>query len=272
MVWTNAPDTVIPVMSAFEPVTASEILLIKLLVMEEAEIEAIPAYKVDPELAFAEVLIFCIVSLLMVHKPEEEALFIPVNHPDEVRLKLPRFSTAFPFSRILELTELVTDRPVIEVVVALEEVKTLMLLAVLLLPIKLLLIVEGGEVLLINKPLKAVEAGEVPKLFISIPATWFAVTIPPVLEQLMPKAIDVFDVEVVEVVITTKLLTPSAPTIFPFPVELPPIFIPDPLVSIPVNTCEAGEVGMEEIEIAFTIFPFMFETGELLVVVKSIPS
>ena len=120
-------------------------------------------------------------------------------------------------------------------------------------------------------PVKELAAGAVPILFISMPATWLPIMLPPMLAQLMPFTKDVFAVDVVEVVMITEALSPAEPIRFPSPATLPPIFIPPPFVSMPINATALADVGTEEIANEATIFPLIFETGEALVVVNDIP-
>ena len=125
--------------------------------------------------------------------------------------------------------------------------------------------------LFIYIPVKEEDAGAVPILFISNPATWLPATIPPVLAQLIPFINDVFAVNVVEVVITTEPLLPAEPIIFPSPAAVPPIFIPAPFVSIPMKAKEPADVGIEKSDIAATVLPLIFETGKALLVGNNIP-
>ena len=70
------------------------------------------------------------------------------------------------------------------------------------------------------------------------------------------------------VVIVIELLTVVEPTRFPSPANGPPILIPDPNVSIPMNTLDALDaVGTQEILIAAIVFPLMNVAGVALVVV-----
>ena len=170
-----------------------------------------------------------------------------------------------------EFTEPPTDIPVKEVVVALEVDNTRMLLVVPLLPIILLTTCEGAEAVFISTPIKEEDAGAVPILFISNPATWLPIILPPVLAQLIPFINDVLAVNVVEVVIIIEPLLPAEPIRLPSPAVLPPMFIPVPFVSMPVNAIEPADVGIEETDMAATVLPLIFETGKALVVVNNIP-
>ena len=209
--------------------------------------------------------------MLIVQTPEDAPLFIPVKIPEEVILKWPIFSIIFPFSSRSEFTEAPTDMPVNEVVVALDVDNTRILLAVPLLPIILLLTCDGGVALFIYRPINEEDAGALPILFISNPATWLPIILPPELKQLIPFINDVFAVDAVDVVIIIEPLLPDEPILLPSPGTLPPIFIPAPFVSIPVNAMEPANVGIEERDMAATVLPLIFETGEAPVVVNNIP-
>jgi hypothetical protein len=222
-------------------------------------------------LALTEVLIFCTVSPLIVHTPEEAPLFIPVKLPEEVRLNWLIFSIVFPFNNRFEFTRLPSDIPAKEVVVALEVDNTRILLDVVPLPIILLLTWAGAEALFTYMPINEEEAGAVPLLFISNPATWLPIIFPPELAQLIPFINDVLAVDVVAVVTITEPLLAAVPTWFPSPSTLPPIFIPEPLVSIPIKAFELAAVGAEERDMPATVLPLIFETGKALFVVNKIP-
>ena len=103
----------------------------------------------------------------------------------------------------------------------------------------------------------------------SIPPTWFPVIWPPVLAQLTPRTLDRCVISAVVVVMTIELLIVFDPTVFPSPVSVPPIVIPDPLVSIPMKTLEAvtALLGIQDIDNPAIVFPLIEEAGvELLVV------
>ena len=114
-------------------------------------------------------------------------------------------------------------------------------------------------------------AGAVPILLTSNPPTWLLLITPPLLTQLTPMIPDVFAVDVVEVLIIIDPLFALEPIIFPSDDELPPMFIPEPFVSIPVKTFKLADVGTEETVIAATVFTLISEAGVALVVVNNIP-
>src|SRR5882672_3899192 len=94
---------------------------------------------------------------------------------------------------------------------------------------------------------------------------------PPLLIQLIPTIPDVFAVDVVEVLIIIDPLFVLEPMILPSDVKFPPIFIPEPFVSIPIKAFELAAVGTEEREIAAMVLPLIYDTGDELLVVNKIP-
>ena len=87
----------------------------------------------------------------------------------------------------------------------------------------------------------------------------------------MPVMAEVFADEVVEVLTTILALPVTAPMVLPSAGLIPPIFIPAPLVSIPVNTGEPAAEGTEETEIPAIVLPLIFDSGEALPVLNKIP-
>ena len=78
----------------------------------------------------------------------------------------------------------------------------------------------------------------------------------------------------VDVVVVTAIdpLAEFEPITLPSPAEIPPMFIPKPLVSIPINTFDGPvAVGTAETEILATVFPVITDAGMALVVVNNIP-
>ncbi len=130
----------------------------------------------------------------------------------------------------------------------------------------------GAVALPIYIPLKVEGAGEAPTLLISIPPTWFPIISPPVLLQLIPlireRNVDVL----VVVVMATEPLAVFEPMVFPSPDKIPPILIPEPLVSIPIKTlADEAAVGTAETDMLAMVFPVIRETGKALAVVNKIP-
>lgn len=208
---------------------------------------------------------------MIVIVPADAVLLMPVKLPEDTLLKLAMLLTELLEITIPEVTVEAIEIPVIELVNAPDVDNTRMLLAVSLLPTRLLLISVGAEGALTESPLKKVDAGAAPVLLMSIPPIWLPFIVPPVAEELMPFTTEVFVDEVVAVLTIIELLVAEAPMIFPSPAKLPPMLIPDPLVSMPVNTLDAAAVGIAVIEIAATVFPLMVDGGEALEVVNEIP-
>ena len=154
---------------------------------------------------------------------------------------------------------------------AVEPGNTRMLLFVAALPIILPVTSVGAVVLLMVKPANKAAAGNEPILLISIPATVLLITLPPVLAQLMPFIKEVLAVAAVAVIMLIAPLLLTLPTTLPSPAMAPPIFMPSPLVSMPVNTREPGAVGLEETDMPAMVFPLMLDAGVPLVVVNKIP-
>ena len=77
------------------------------------------------------------------------------------------------------------------------------------------------------------------------------------LEQLIALIKDVLVVDVVEVVTIMDPFIVEEPITFPKPAEAPPIFIPEPFVSIPIKVLELAAVGTEESDMPATVFPLM---------------
>ena len=62
------------------------------------------------------------------------------------------------------------------------------------------------------------------------------------------------------------------PIMFPSPVLLPPMFMPEPLVSNPIKTLAAVvEVGTADTEMPATVLPFILDAGVALLVVSNMP-
>jgi hypothetical protein len=90
--------------------------------------------------------------------------------------------------------------------------------------------------------------------------------------QLIPLIIERYVVKDVVVVIAIDPLTVFEPIMFPFPGNGPPILIPEPLVSIPINTfADAATVGTAATDISVIVFPVITEPGKAPVVVNNIP-
>ena len=181
----------------------------------------------------------------------------------------------FPLTSIVEVTEAPIEIPVKAVKVLVEEESTRMLLdaaPVPVLPIILLLTDDGGVALFTYMPKNVEGPGAAPIFLISIPPTWLPVMRPPVLRQLIPLIIDGNVAEVVVVVTVMDPLSVFDPIIFPSPVTIPPMFMPEPLVSIPIKTFAAvDEVGTAETDMEAIVLVSISETGIALVVVNNIP-
>ena len=108
-------------------------------------------------------------------------------------------------------------------------------------------------------------------MLISNPLTWLPLTNPSALAQNIPVINDVLAVDVVEVVMMMDPLLLFDPMVFPSPASVPPIYIPDPLVCIPVKTAELAAVGTEETEIEAIVLPRIYDAGEELLVVNKMP-
>jgi len=164
--------------------------------------------------------------------------------------------------------------PFSEVVSEVDPAKTLMAsptAPVPVLPIIFALTCVGAVALFIYTPMKEDGAGADPTLFISMPLTWLPIISPPVLAQLMPVIKDELAVAEVVVFTTMEELTVFDPIIFPSPGLVPPIFIPEPCVSIPVKVLEFAADGLVDSEIVAISLLLMFDAGDALVVVNKIP-
>jgi len=206
-----------------------------------------------------------------VTSPDKALTLTPVKLPEDVLLSCPRFSIRFLFNVRSLVTELPITMPLKEVVNAVEFARTRMLLEVTLLPIVLSFTSAGATLLFTDNPVKTEDAGAVPVLRMSIPPTLLPVTSPPVLRQFIPVMREVFEVAVVEVVIDIDPFDVLEPMVLPSPGLLPPIVMPEPLVSMPVNVFEEAAVGTEDRLIEAIVFPLITDAGKPAVVVNCMP-
>jgi hypothetical protein len=223
------------------------------------------------------IVLFDMLSLV-IHTvaPAIAALVMPATVPVvfEVERWL-RFFTTFPSTVTEPVIDAPSEIPTMVLVAAVEPDTMRMLFDAApnaVLPTILLFTCDGGVALFTIIPESVVAPGAVPPLLTSMPPTWLPITCPFELRQLIPVTVLVLVVAVVLVVTEIDPFALLEPMVLPSPADDPPIFMLEPLASIPTKAEEAAARGTHEVAILAMVFPLIFDVVNGVVVVSLIPS